>query len=85
MTWYMIVFLFIALLGAFTLAYQIFRLTELDAKCRGLKHPKFWGFSPLVEGMATAASICLWHTQVYSHTSFIEALPGVFSILSIEL
>lgn len=44
MTWYMVVLVFIVLLGAFTLSYQIFKLTEMDAKSRGLKHPKFWGF-----------------------------------------
>lgn len=39
----MIVMVFVVLLGAFSLAYQVYRLTELDAQCRGFKHPKFWG------------------------------------------
>ncbi|WP_123054372.1 hypothetical protein [Clostridium sp. JN-1] len=43
MSWYLILTIFIALLGAFTLAYQVYKLTELDARCRGLKHPKLWG------------------------------------------
>lgn len=47
MSWYMIILLFVVLLGAFNLSYQIYRLTELDAKCRGLKHPKFWGLFSL--------------------------------------
>ena len=47
MTWYLIIFVFMVLMGAFALAYQIFRLTELDAKCRGLKHPKWWGLFSL--------------------------------------
>lgn len=47
MTWYIVIFVFITLLGAFTLSYQIYKLTELDASCRGLKHPKFWGFFAL--------------------------------------
>lgn len=47
MTWYMIVFVFVIMLGAVSLAFQIFRLTEMDAKSRGLKHPKFWGFFSL--------------------------------------
>ncbi|MDO4275849.1 MAG: hypothetical protein Q4D16_19440 [Eubacteriales bacterium] len=47
MHWYIVVFVFITLLGAFTLSYQIYKLTELDASCRGLKHPKFWGFFAL--------------------------------------
>ena len=33
----------ISLVGAAATAYQIYRLTLMDAKARGLKHPKFWG------------------------------------------
>lgn len=40
----MIVMVFVVLLGGFSLVYQIYRLTELDARCRGLRHPRFWGF-----------------------------------------
>lgn len=47
MTWYLILIIFIVFLGTISLAYQIYRLTELDARCRGLKHPKFWGFFSL--------------------------------------
>lgn len=47
MTALMAVFVFVVFLGAFTLAYQIFKLTELDAKSRGLKHPTFWGIFSL--------------------------------------
>ena len=43
MTWLTIVFVFIILLGAVNLSYQVYKITELDARCRGLKHPKFWG------------------------------------------
>lgn len=48
MNWYTIILVFLVLLGAFTLSYQIFKLIELDAKSRGLKHPKLWGGSLLV-------------------------------------
>ncbi|WP_010297590.1 hypothetical protein [Clostridium senegalense] len=47
MSWYLIVLMFIAILGASTLAYQVFKMTELDAISRGLKHPKFWGIFSL--------------------------------------
>lgn len=47
MKWYLIVLVFISLLGASTLAYQVFKMTELDAKSRGFKHPKSWGFFAL--------------------------------------
>lgn len=43
----MIVLVFTVLLGACTLSYQLYRLVELDARCRGLKHPKFWGLFSL--------------------------------------
>lgn len=43
MEWYEILSLFIMFLGAMNLVYQIFKMTELDAQCRGLKRPKFWG------------------------------------------
>lgn len=47
MSWYLIVLMFIAILGASTLAYQVYKMTELDAISRGLKHPKFWGIFSL--------------------------------------
>ena len=34
----------IALVGAICTAWQIYQMTVLDAKARGLKNPKFWGF-----------------------------------------
>lgn len=42
-----VVFVFMELLGAFTLMYQMFNLVVMDAKSRGLKHPKFWGIFSL--------------------------------------
>lgn len=43
MTAIAIILVFVVLLGAFSLGYQVFRLVVLDAESRGLKHPKFWG------------------------------------------
>lgn len=42
LTWYMIIFAFVTLLGVSTLYYQVFRMIQLDAACRGFKHPTFW-------------------------------------------
>ncbi|GAA0071029.1 hypothetical protein UT300003_25530 [Clostridium sardiniense] len=47
MSWYLIVVVFVVMLGALTLAYQVYKMTELDAVSRGLKHPKFWGIFSL--------------------------------------
>ena len=33
----------VALVGAVETAYQIYKLTVIDAETRGLKHPKLWG------------------------------------------
>lgn len=33
----------ILLVGGIFAVYQLFRLVETDAECRGLKHPGFWG------------------------------------------
>lgn len=40
---YLVIFLAIALVGAFEIVYQIYRMTVIDATARGLKHPKLWG------------------------------------------
>ena len=34
----------IALVGAVCTVWQIYQMTVVDAKARGLKHPKLWGF-----------------------------------------
>lgn len=41
------VMVFMVLLGALSLMYQIFKMVVLDAESRGLKHPKFWGIFSL--------------------------------------
>ena len=41
MKWYEIILVFIVLPGAVNTAYQVFKIAELDARSRGLKHPKF--------------------------------------------
>lgn len=41
--WYLGLFVFIVLLGAVTLSYQMYNMIYLDARSRGLKHPGFWG------------------------------------------
>ncbi len=31
------------IVGSFFSMYQLYRLVQVDAECRGLKHPKLWG------------------------------------------
>lgn len=31
------------IVGSFFCVYQLYRLVQVDADCRGLKHPKLWG------------------------------------------
>ena len=33
----------VILVGAANTAFQLYKMVELDARTRGLKHPKFWG------------------------------------------
>lgn len=33
----------VTLVGAVNIAYNIFKMTEIDAKARGFKNPKLWG------------------------------------------
>ncbi|KPI54505.1 hypothetical protein C4097_03955 [Clostridioides difficile] len=33
----------VALVGSVGVVYQIYHMTVIDAKARGLKHPKLWG------------------------------------------
>ena len=47
MRWYLVLIIFIVILGAFTTAYQVYKLTEIDARCRELKHPRLWGLFSL--------------------------------------
>lgn len=39
-----IVFAAVLLVGITCTMYQIYKITIIDAKSRGLKHPKFWAF-----------------------------------------
>lgn len=34
----------VVLVGAVNVCYQIYKMTEIDARARGLKHPRFWAF-----------------------------------------
>lgn len=31
------------IVGSFFCMYQLYRLVQVDAECRGLKHPRLWG------------------------------------------
>ena len=31
------------IVGSFSCVYQLYRLVQVDAACRGLKHPRLWG------------------------------------------
>jgi hypothetical protein len=33
----------VLLVGSFYCVYQLFKIVQTDAACRGLKHPKLWG------------------------------------------
>lgn len=43
MNWYAIVFSLFMVFGLINTVHQFYRMAELDARCRGLKHPKAMG------------------------------------------
>lgn len=44
MYWYVIIFALFMVFGLINTMYQMYRMIELDAKCRGYKSPKAMGF-----------------------------------------
>lgn len=34
----------VMIVGGIHLVFQVYKMVEMDATSRGLKHPKFWGF-----------------------------------------
>lgn len=55
---YIGVALIIILLGAINLVYQMFKMVELDAICRGLKRPKLWAL--LATGGQNSSGLVLY-------------------------
>ncbi len=43
MTWYILTLIGLLVVTNGLFVYQLFKLVELDAVVRGMKHPKFWG------------------------------------------
>ena len=43
MTWYLLTLIGLLVVTNGLFVYQLFKLVELDAVVRGMKHPKFWG------------------------------------------
>lgn len=44
MTWYLLTLIGLLIVTNGLFVYQLFKLVELDAAVRGMKHPKFWAF-----------------------------------------
>lgn len=72
MKWYSVIFVFGVLLGAFNVVYQIFKMTELDAKSRGFKHPKLWGLFATGGQNAGGLIMYLIGRRNYSSTMTVE-------------
>lgn len=43
MTWYVLTLICLLIVTNGMFVYQLFKLVELDASIRGMRHPKFWG------------------------------------------
>ncbi|NLY09146.1 MAG: hypothetical protein GXZ11_04500 [Tissierellia bacterium] len=69
--WYEIVLIFIVMTGSISMAYQIYRMVALDAKCRGLKHPRFWGIFS-ISGNSGGLLLYLFGRNKYANTMSAE-------------
>ena len=58
MKWYEILLFISIFLIAINMVYHIYKMTELDARSRGLKHPKLWGL--FVSGGQNGEGILLY-------------------------
>lgn len=47
MNWYLVLMSCCIVISTLVSAYQIYKMVELDALSKGLKHPKFWGIFAL--------------------------------------
>ena len=43
MAWYVLTLICLLVVTNVMFVYQLFKLIELDASIRGMRHPKFWG------------------------------------------
>jgi len=67
---YEILLILIILSGAIIVAYQVFKMTELDAKSRGFKNPKLWGF--LASGGQNSGGLILYLLGRRKHPSIMS-------------
>ena len=74
------IMVFMVLLGAFTLMYQIFRLVVLDAESRGMKHPTFWGIFSLSGNNGGGGPVSYTHLDVYKRQSVYSSNKSIASI-----
>lgn len=63
---------FIVLLGSMGTAYQVYKMTILDAKCRGFKHPKLWGLFSIGGQNSSGLILYLVGRRKYPITMSIE-------------
>lgn len=64
---YILLTIFIAIyfIGIVVVSYQIYKITVIDAKCRGIKHPKFMGALALSGQSSEGIILYLLHRRKY--------------------
>lgn len=63
----------VLIVGGVSTMYQIYRMTELDAKTRGLKHPKLWGLFAMNGNNSSGLLLYLIGRRKYPVTNITQA------------
>ena len=71
MTWYVLTLICLLVVTNGMFVYQLFKLIELDASIRGMRHPKFWGL--LTAGGQRGEGLLLIYNKIHSNKK-IESL-----------
>lgn len=67
------------IVGSFFCVYQIYKLVQVDAECRGLKHPKLWGLFSITGNGQSGLILYLIGRRKYPVLSMTEEQKGLMA------
>lgn len=68
MSWYLVFVICCVVVGVLVSGYEVYKMVELDALSKGLKHPKFWGLFALGGGNSSGLLMYLIGSRKYVST-----------------
>ncbi len=68
MNWYLVLVICGIVVSTLASSYQIYKMVELDALSKGLKHPKFWGIFALSGANTSGLFLYLIGSRKYVST-----------------